>query len=592
VLPWALVVSAPAHAAVPASLTQQGRLFDPAGAPLNGTVTVRFSVYASASGGAALWTETQALALDEGYFSAQLGATTPFPASLWDGATRWVGTQVGTDAEMTPRQATTSVPYALVAGDAVGDLHPTTITVNGVLVVDATGNWVGPSTGLVGPQGPQGVAGAQGPQGTPGATGVAGATGPQGAAGATGVAGATGPQGTAGATGAAGATGVAGATGPQGAAGATGIAGATGPQGAVGATGIAGATGPQGVAGATGVAGPAGAVGPQGPVGSTGAVGATGPQGPQGIAGATGPAGAVGPTGPGGQWTTSGTSIYYAGGNVGVGTSTPATTLDVNGTLRLAKWSAAPFTCDATHDGAIALSSLYATCVCKSGTGWITTATQAACVWSSGGCAGSVAITAGATSTNLVSNALAIVLSKPSGVVSGNVLVADITTNNSLAATPPSGWTAIQTSNGGGNCGSTSFYHVAGASEPASYSFGFSSGTYASGLVTSFLNVDNANPVDASSLTIASGSVYTATGVTTSTSSEMLVLLLSSGNGAETWTGPSGWTAGYTGGENSTSTGVFYKLAAAAGATGAFSATPTIVDTGKAHLVALKAACP
>lgn len=239
-----------ATAGVPAGLTEQGRLFDTSGAPLQGTVAVHFSVYAAAAGGAALWTEAQLITLDEGYFSASLGATTPFPSGLWDGSARYVGIKVGTDAEMAPRQPTASVPYALVSGDAVGDLHPATVTVGGHLVIDAAGNWVGPATGLIGATGPAGAAGAAG------ATGPAGPQGLQGIAGPAGAVGPTGPQG---ATGTTGATGTAGA---QGVAGVAGAAGPIGPQGAVGATG------PQG---------------PQGSTGATGAVGPTGPQGPSGI---------------------------------------------------------------------------------------------------------------------------------------------------------------------------------------------------------------------------------------------------------------------------------------------------------------------
>ena len=127
----AMLVPSPAAADVPAGLTEQGRLFDASGAPVNAALSITFSIYAGPSGGPALWTETQLISLDEGYFSAQLGTITPFPAALWDGTVRYVGIQVGSDPEMSPRQPTASVPYALRASDTVGDIHPRSVTVNG-----------------------------------------------------------------------------------------------------------------------------------------------------------------------------------------------------------------------------------------------------------------------------------------------------------------------------------------------------------------------------------------------------------------------------------------------------------------------------
>ncbi len=208
------MLSATADAGVPATLTEQGRLFDGQGAPLNASVSITFSVYAAPSGGPALWTETQLISLDEGYFSAQLGGLSPFPPTLWDGSVRYLGIQVGADPEMSPRQTTESVPYALRAGDAVGDIHPTSVIVNGTTVIDADGNWVGPPTGLVGPQGPAGPQGAVGPQGPIGPQGPQGPIGPVGPTGATGLqgpAGPVGPQGPQGPSGATGATGSPGA---------------------------------------------------------------------------------------------------------------------------------------------------------------------------------------------------------------------------------------------------------------------------------------------------------------------------------------------------------------------------------------------
>lgn len=69
-----------------------------------------------------------------------------------------------------------------------------------------------------------------------------------------------------------------------------------------------------------------------------------------------------------------------SGGRVGIGTPSPAATLDVNGTARLAKYSSAPFACDVAHDGTIALKDDYSLCVCKGAQSqWISTATKTSC---------------------------------------------------------------------------------------------------------------------------------------------------------------------------------------------------------------------
>jgi hypothetical protein len=270
----ALVTSSPAWADVPLLLSQQGRLLDASDTPITGSVTIVFSLYAVATGGAATWTETHTVTLDSGYFVVTLGDTTALGMALFDGSPLYLGIKVGTDAEMTPREELVSVPYALVANDAVGDIHPTSISVGGTTIVNSSGQWVGSTAGLAGPTGPMG------PTGAGGATG---ATGPQGEVGATGAAGPTGPQGPLG------------PTGPQGPAGPTGQQGPAGP---TGQQGPVGPTGPQGPVGPTGPQGPVGPTGPQGPVGPTGAQGPLGPTGAQGALGPTGPGGATGPQGP------------------------------------------------------------------------------------------------------------------------------------------------------------------------------------------------------------------------------------------------------------------------------------------------------
>lgn len=73
--------------------------------------------------------------------------------------------------------------------------------------------------------------------------------------------------------------------------------------GGVGATGLTGATGTIGLTGATG------------PTGNTGATGPTGPTGPTGATGVTGATGSPAP------WVSSGSNVYFANGNVTIGST-------------------------------------------------------------------------------------------------------------------------------------------------------------------------------------------------------------------------------------------------------------------------------
>jgi hypothetical protein len=223
-----LTLTAVAFAAdVPQTLTHQGRLYDASGAAVTGQKTLTFKIYDTANAATPIWSEKVVVTFDEGYFSTDLGAASPLKEVL-DGKQRFLGIQVDEEPEMTPRVVVNSVPYALVAGNAIGDITPTSISINGAPVIDSTGKWVGDPTGLVGPQGPQGPAGNAGATGPQGPAGPQGPTGAQGPAGPQGPTGAQGPQGFQGNPGATGATGPAGPAGPVGATGPAGPAGATG----------------------------------------------------------------------------------------------------------------------------------------------------------------------------------------------------------------------------------------------------------------------------------------------------------------------------------------------------------------------------
>lgn len=183
----ALLAGIPAAQAVPKTITHQGRLYDANNMPVTGTIEVTFKIYAGKDDVDSIWTETHSITFEEGYFSATLGELTPFDqptGPVFDGTARYMGITVGADTEMTPRAVVQSVPYAMIAGDVLGDIHPASITVNGNEIINSMGEWTGPSANIVGPVGPTGP---EGPMGATGATGADGAMGPPGPTGPTGV---------------------------------------------------------------------------------------------------------------------------------------------------------------------------------------------------------------------------------------------------------------------------------------------------------------------------------------------------------------------------------------------------------------------
>jgi len=193
------LLSAPAAAQSPPQLLHyQGRLADNLGAPISQTgLTVEFRIYDLPLGGTALYTETQSLDVTGGLVSALIGEVTPLSASLFaTSSALYLGVTFGTDAEAVPRYRLGSAPYALRAGSASHAesvdgvaIDPSAVSVNGLPVIDASGQWVGAGTGLVGPQGPIGPIGPAGPAGADGADGAVGPQGPVGPEGPAGTGG-------------------------------------------------------------------------------------------------------------------------------------------------------------------------------------------------------------------------------------------------------------------------------------------------------------------------------------------------------------------------------------------------------------------
>lgn len=144
--------------AVPTELTHQGRILDASGDPLDGSFSLRVSLWTEQSGGSEVWSETSDTTLTEGYFSAVLGRTTPLDGSVLDGSVLWVEIAVDGGAPVGDRLPLTSTAYAVRAGDAEtartatavsgGVVDATEIRINGTTVIDGNGVLAGAALDL------------------------------------------------------------------------------------------------------------------------------------------------------------------------------------------------------------------------------------------------------------------------------------------------------------------------------------------------------------------------------------------------------------------------------------------------------------
>jgi hypothetical protein len=139
----AALLATVAHAA-PTTLTHQGRLVDASGAPIEGAHTVHVRIYDQPTGGTLRWSDSVPVTIEDGYYSVQIGATTPFGPTHAAGSTSlWVGVAIDTGAELVPRTALSRVPFAMEAATisaGAGPLAVEGLTVGGEVVVDATGH--------------------------------------------------------------------------------------------------------------------------------------------------------------------------------------------------------------------------------------------------------------------------------------------------------------------------------------------------------------------------------------------------------------------------------------------------------------------
>jgi len=117
----AIIVGGSAAADIPKAISYQGLLSDAGtGEPLAGPHVLTFSLYAAASGGAPLWSETKSVtAGDSGVFATLLGSVNPIDVSF--DVPYWL--EIAVDGEtLAPRRELASAPYAFraLSADSLG----------------------------------------------------------------------------------------------------------------------------------------------------------------------------------------------------------------------------------------------------------------------------------------------------------------------------------------------------------------------------------------------------------------------------------------------------------------------------------------
>jgi membrane-associated HD superfamily phosphohydrolase len=104
-----LLILAANSLAIPQVMTIRGTLRDSSGNLLSGSYQFTFRIYNVSSGGTPLWTETQNVTVTSGSFTVPLGSVNPI--NLTFDEDYYLGLEIGSDGEMTPRQRLTSVSY-------------------------------------------------------------------------------------------------------------------------------------------------------------------------------------------------------------------------------------------------------------------------------------------------------------------------------------------------------------------------------------------------------------------------------------------------------------------------------------------------
>ena len=113
---FSILFMSPLFAQIPHTISYQGVLTDTSGNPKpDGNYSFKFSLYENKTGGNAIWSESKTLTITKGLFSTLLGDKKPFSDTLKFDKPYWLGIEVGSDPELTPRITLTSAGYSFTS---------------------------------------------------------------------------------------------------------------------------------------------------------------------------------------------------------------------------------------------------------------------------------------------------------------------------------------------------------------------------------------------------------------------------------------------------------------------------------------------
>ncbi len=219
--------------------------------------------------------------------------------------------------------------------------------------------------------------------------------------------------------------------------------------------------------------------------------------------------------------------------------------------------------------------------------------------------AGTISITIGGAPSGITlrsvssaanSTATSLTIPAPAGMAPGDVMVAGITVGGTPTITAPSGWTLVRLDATSEFDLRQAVYHKVVASEPATYTWTFSTNQAAAGGIHAYAGVDNAAPINAhggKSDNFGRTTAINAPSITTTVNNAMLIGFYGIARNT-TIAPPAGMTERY---ERASTAGPFFAsaegcdvLQATAGATGIKSATAGVVGPNIGQLIALKPA--